>query len=319
MNVRQPAQDSSPVGFPLPSTGLDKPGLGILLMLFATLLFSVLWACVKALSEHYSIYEVTFFRNFFAMVPVILMVLARRSWRLLRVRRISGHFWRGVISTVSMTLGFLAFHLMPLADAVAISFMSPLVVTALSVPMLGERVGVHRWSAVVVGFCGVLVIVNPGVGLLNLGVGVAIAAAAIAAVATITIRQLGRQDPPLAIVFYFTLFSTLFTALPLPLLWETPSGSDWVLLLLMGTTGGVGQYFMTRAYCLAPAAVISPFNYAGLLWAALAGWLLWGDVLKPHVLVGSAIVIASGLYILYRETRKSFRRAVVTVPPKAGP
>ncbi len=204
---------------------------------------------------------------------------------------------------------------MPLADAVAISFMSPLVVTALSVPLLGERVGIHRWSAVIIGFGGVLVIVNPSRGMFTPGVSVAICGAIASALSMITIRQLNRSDPPLAIVFYFTLFATMFTALPLPFVWVTPSGSDLGLLVLMGLTGGVGQYFMTRAYGLAPAAVISPFTYSGLLWATLLGWFLWSDVPKPQVFAGAAIVIASGLYILYRETSKKVRAAAESLTP----
>jgi len=305
-------------GLPAPYTaGRDQPGLGILMSLAATMLFSILWSCVKDLSERYPVYEVTFFRNFFAIIPVAIMLAPRRSWGMLRVRRVSGHIWRAVISVVGMVLGFLSYHLMPLADAVAISFMSPLVVTALSVPLLGERVGIHRWSAVIIGFAGVLVIVNPSRGMFTPGVVVAICGAIASAVAAITIRQLNRTDPPLTIVFYFTVFSTVLTALPLPFLWIMPSGSDWGLLVLMGLTGGVGQYLMTRAFGLAPAAVISPFNYSGLLWATLMGWFLWNDVPQTHVFVGAAVVIASGIYILLRETRKQALR--LTPPSRSDP
>lgn len=296
------------------AAGRDRPMLGILMSLAATMLFSVLWCCVKELSERYSVYEVTFFRNFFAIFPVALMFAPGRRWGLLRVRRISGHVWRGAIGVVGMVLGFLSYHLMPLADAVAISFMSPLVVTALSVPLLGEKVGIHRWSAVIIGFGGVLIIVNPSSNMFTPGVTVAICGAIASALSMITIRQLNRSDSPLAIVFYFTVFSTLFTALPLPFLWVTPDVSDWGLLLLMGLTGGVGQYFMTRAYGLAPAAVISPFNYSGLLWATVLGWFLWSDIPQAQVFVGAAIVIASGLYILFRETRKKARAALPLTP-----
>jgi drug/metabolite transporter (DMT)-like permease len=297
--------------------GLDRPGRGILLSLASTLLFSILWCCVKDLSERYSIYEVAFFRSSLAMIPIAVLLAPRRSWGMLRVRRMSGHLWRAGLGVIGMVFGFLSYHLMPLADAVAISFMSPLVVTALSVPLLGERVGIQRWSAVIIGFGGVLIIVNPSRGMFTPGVTVAICGAVASALSMITIRQLNRSDPPLAIVFYFTLFTTLFTAVPLPFVWVSPSGSDWGLLVLMGLTGGVGQYFMTRAYGLAPAAVISPFTYSGLLWATVLGWFLWSDVPKPHVFAGAAVVIASGLYILYRETRKKAGRAVPSVIPPA--
>ena len=315
MTAKPPVPDLPPVRSAPYVAGLDRPGHGILLSLTSTLLFSILWCCVKDLSERYSIYEVTFFRNLLAIVPIAVMLAPRRSWGMLRVRRISGHLWRAVLGVIGMVFGFLSYHLMPLADAVAISFMSPLVVTALSVPLLGERVGIQRWSAVIIGFGGVLIIVNPSRGMFTPGVTVAICGAIASAVAMITIRQLNRTDPPLAIVFYFTVFSTLFTALPLPFVWVSPSGSDWGLLALMGLTGGIGQYLMTRAYGLAPAAVISPFSYSGLLWATVLGWLLWSDVPKPQVFAGAAVVIASGLYILYRETRKKVRGAAPSVTP----
>jgi drug/metabolite transporter (DMT)-like permease len=136
---------------------------------------------------------------------------------------------------------------MPLADAVAISFASPLVVTALSMPMLGERVGLYRWSAVIIGFVGVLVIVNPGGDMVNLGAVVAVVAAFVGGLVSITLRQLNRIDAPVTIVFYFILFSSLFTSLPLPFFWVAPTAQDWGLAVLLGLCGGCAQYFMTRA------------------------------------------------------------------------
>ena len=292
----------------------DNTRLGIGMMVMSTILFAVLWAFVKALSERYPVFEVTFFRNLFALVPVVGLV-TRNGWRkTLRVSRLSGHVWRSVVGVGAMTLSFLSYHLLPLADAVAISFAIPLMVTALSVPILGERVGIYRWSAVIVGFGGVLVIVEPGSGVLTAGAMVAAAAACCGAFTTLTVRQLSRTDHSLTIVFLFTVFSSVITALPLPFIWQTPTLPDWGLLLAMGLVAGTGQVFMTRALALAPAAVVSPFNYAGLIWATLLGWLVWGDVPSPHVFFGAVIVIASGLFILYRETR---RRSEVrpVVPP----
>lgn len=275
------------------------------MVVISTMLFSVLWCFVKALSERYPVAEVTFFRNFFGLVPVVLLVMANGGRRLLQLHRPAGHVWRSVIGVAGMALGFYSYHLMHLADAVAISFTAPLLVTALSVPLLGERVGIHRWSAVIVGFGGVLVIVQPGSGMFDLGALVAFGAAFAGALAMVTIRQLNRTDGPITIVFYFTLFSTLFTALPLPFVWVTPDLSDWGLLVLMGLSGGSGQYFMTRAFALAPAAVISPFNYVSLIWATVEAWFLWNEVPMLHVFIGAGIVITSGLYILYREIHKA--------------
>jgi drug/metabolite transporter (DMT)-like permease len=294
---------------PLPSLAArDNPKAGICLIIVSTVLFSILWSLVKALSERYPIDEVTFFRSALAFIPVGLLVAMNGGWPLLRTQKLASHLWRSTIGVISMTLGFFSYHLMPLADAVSLSFTSPLLITALSAPMLGEKVGIHRWSAVIVGFFGVLLIVKPSGEMFNLGAVTALGAAIASAFAMVTIRQLNRTDKPLTIVFYFTLFSTLYTAIPLPFVWVTPTWQDWGLLMAMGLTGGTGQYFMTRAYGQASAAVISPFNYISLLWSAVFGWVLWSDLPAPHVFAGSAVVIASGLYILYREVRKGRTR-----------
>lgn len=278
------------------------------MMVGATLLFSVLWVIVKKLGETYSIWEVSFFRNVFALVPAVTMVLRGHHLRELRVRRPLGHVWRGFIGVTGMVLGFTSYHYMPLADAVAISFMSPLLITALAGPLLGEKVGSFRWSVVVGGFVGVLIIVQPGSGMLQMGAIIAICAALSGAVSAVTIRQLNKSDSSIAIVFYFTLFSTLMTAVPLPFVWQTPHGWEWGLAIAAGLLGGVGQYLMTQAYALAPAAVVGPFNYAGLIWATVFGWLIWGDVPAWHVAIGAVVVISSGLVLLYRETRRRAAR-----------
>ncbi len=291
---------------PVPDDDVKK---GIAMIVISTVLFAALWVLVKLLSNRYSVYEISFFRNFFALIPACLMLYRHGDFNVLKVARISGHVWRAVLGVVSMMLGFASYTMMPLANAVAISFMSPLVITALSVPLLGEKVGIHRWAAVVVGFVGVLVIVNPGEGFLNQGALVAIGAAVVSSLAMITIRQLNKTDHPVAIVFYFTLFASLFTALPLPFVWVTPVDlHDWMLMLGMGIAGGAGQHFMTRAFGLAPASVISPFNYISLLWSTFAGWLVWGDVPLANVFLGATVVVASGLFILYRESRKGIVR-----------
>jgi drug/metabolite transporter (DMT)-like permease len=283
------------------------------LIILSTVLFSILWSLVKSLSARYPVTEVGFFRSALALIPVCVMIATKGGLPLLYTHKISRHVWRAVIGVTSMMLGFLSYHLMPLADAVALGFTSPLLITALSVPVLGEKVGIHRWSAVIVGFFGVLLIIQPGGAMFNLGAVTALAGAVVAAFSTVTVRQLNMTDRPMTIVFYFTLFSALLLAIPLPFIWVTPTLEDWGLLILLGLTGGIGQYFMTGAYGLASVAVISPFNYVSLLWAALFGWAIWGDVPALHVFIGSAVVIASGLYILFREVRKS-RAAAPPVP-----
>lgn len=297
----------------------DRVRGGIVSMLVAVLFFAVMNALAKLLAEDYPVAEVAFFRNAFALIPAIAMLALGGGREALRTKHLFGHFWRAVIGLTSMLLLFLSYHLMPLADAVALSFSSPLFLTLLSVPILGERVGPYRWSAVAVGFVGVLIIVQPGSAMLNTGALVGVAAAVAYSFAMIAIRQLGRTEAPVTTVFYFTAFATLLTALALPFTWVTPSPYGFGLMALMGLVGGGAQYFLTRAYADAPTAVVSPFSYVGILWATLFGWLLWDDRPGVPVLVGAAIVIASGLMILYRETRRradAARPAVQTGPAR---
>jgi drug/metabolite transporter (DMT)-like permease len=282
----------------------DNPKLGLCLVIVSTVLLSIVWALAKVLSAYYPIEEISFFRSALAFVPVGIMVAANGGRPLLRTRRLAGHIWRSVIGVTSMVLGFVSYHLMPLADAVALSFTAPLLVTALSVPLLGEKVGLRRWSAVLVGFLGVLLILQPDGALLNLGALAALGGAVGTALVMVTIRQLNRTEQPTTIVFYYTLFSTLLTALPLPVVWVTPTWPDAVLLMATGLVGGTSQYFMTRALSLTGAAVIGPFNYVSLLWAALFGWVIWGDIPAAHVFAGSAVVVASGVFIFYCEVGK---------------
>lgn len=282
----------------------DSVPLGIAFMLGSVILFMVLNATVKALGEGYPVDQIVFFRNAGALLPVGLVVLtAPGGWRALRTERPWGHLWRAVIGLSTMGLLFWSYTLLPLAEATALNFTSPIFATALSVPLLGERVGVHRWSAVMFGFVGVVIIVDPGADMLRVGTLLALAAAFGQALAVSTIRQLSRTEPANTIVFYFTLLTTLFSAPTLPFSW-TPIGSwrDFAVFAAAGLSGGVAQLLMTRAYSLASTPVLAPFNYVSIALAAFAGWLFWGEIPGLHTIVGSCLVIASGIYILYRET-----------------
>ncbi|MEI6557855.1 MAG: DMT family transporter [Rhodospirillaceae bacterium] len=284
--------------------GADRVGLGIAYMMGGVLALAVLNVWVKLLSARYPILEIAFFRSAFALGPAALVVWLGGGRGRLRTRRFGSHLLRASVGLGAMLLMFWSYHLLPLADAVAIGFSAPLFLTALSVPLLGERVGLARWGAVLVGFAGVLVMARPGSARLDLGTLVALGAALGYALAVIAVRQLGRTEHPDTIVFYFTLNTGVLSALALPLVWTPPNLEDFGLLALTGLLGGIVQYCATHAFTLAPAAVIGPFNYSAILWATIFGWLIWGDLPDQQVILGAAVVIASGLFILYRETRR---------------
>lgn len=282
----------------------DNTLLGIAMMLGSVLLFTILNSLVKLLGDGYPVNQIVFFRNAFALIPVAGMVAAQGGIATLRTGRPMGHVWRGVVGLATMVMLFWSFTLLPLADAVALNFTSPLLTTALSVPLLGEHVGVHRWSAVAIGFVGVVIMAHPGGELPLFGSMVALIAALGQALAVTTVRQLSRTEPANAIVFYFTLMTTLVSALSLPFSWvPVQSWRDFALFLACGLVGGSAQLLMTRAYSMAPSAVVAPFNYTSILLAAAIGWMLWSEVPTTYTVIGATLVVASGLYILYRETR----------------
>nr|WP_247886971.1 DMT family transporter [Azospirillum sp. SYSU D00513] len=287
------------------------------MMLGSVFFLSIMNALVKIVAEHHPVNQVAFFRSAFALIPALIAIRLHGSWAELRTDHPLGHVKRSAMGLMSMLLVFLSFSLLPLGEAVAMTFSAPLFLTALSVPLLGEKVGLHRWSAVLVGFAGVLVMVRPDGEIVNLGALAALGAALTQAFAMIAIRQMSRTEAPNTIVFHFTAICTLVTALTLPFGWVTPTPADLALLVTTGLVGGCAQLCLTRAYSLAPAAAVAPFTYVSLLWAVLFGWFLWQEVPTVHMMAGAALVSASGLYILYREARRGRSKPVTGTPPGA--
>ncbi len=276
--------------------------LGIGYMVFAVSCFGIMDALVKWLTAGYPTLQIMFFRSLCAFPPILAMVLRGGGLGLLRTRRLVAHGLRSAFGLAAMFGFFFSYSFMPLADVTAISFSGPIFIAFLSIWLLREKVGVHRWSAIVVGFVGMLVIIRPGAGMLQSGALVVVLATLLYALAMIQIRKLSDTEPATAIAFYFTAFCTLATGLALPFVWVTPALRDLPLLIGVGLLGGTAQLFMTRAYGLAPASVAAPFDYTHLLWSVLFGWYLWGDFPDAQTWIGCVIVVASGLYILYRET-----------------
>jgi len=288
-----------------PATASTVPR-GIASMLLAVAIFSCMDGLIKWLSATYPTIEIVFFRSAFAFLP-LLPALLRGGRAALRTRRPFVQAGRAAIGLVSMAAFFYCFRQMPLADVFGIAFSAPIFVTAFSVPLLGERVGIRRWSAVVVGFLGVLVMVRPDSGLFASASWVALFATVLYALGQIFVRDLTRTETTTCIVFYVTLTTTLVSATAMPFVWVMPGLGDAALLAAVGILGGLAQLAFTRAFRLAPAAVVSPFDYTGLLYAGVIGYSVWGDVPTLTFLVGAAIVMASGLYILHRETRLARR------------
>jgi drug/metabolite transporter (DMT)-like permease len=193
---------------------------------------------------------------------------------------------------------------MPLTEATALSFSAPLFMTALSALILHEKVGRHRWAAVAVGFVGVLIMIRPDPAhMATIGAIYALVGALGSAGAMIAIRQISQTEPGPRIVFYFTLAGAVVGLASLPFGWVMPDPLTLTLLILAGVVGGVGQLLLTQAIRLAPVGAVAPFDYTQLVWASLIAYAAWGETPRPATLIGAAVVAASGLYIVYRETR----------------
>ncbi|HEX6980678.1 MAG TPA: DMT family transporter, partial [Alphaproteobacteria bacterium] len=284
---------------------------GIVYVLLAVFTFSAVNALIKWLSAVYPVTELVFFRSLFALAPTFVLVATHGAISQMRTRRFGEHLARAIIQFLSMMSIFTAFSMMPLADAIAITFAAPLFMTVLSIPLLGERVGIHRWGAVVVGFAGVLLMVQPGPGVLESGAVFALMNAFLSASVTIALRRMSVTESSTTLVFYQIVIPAGLSTLLLPFGWVTPTWTDAGVMALSGILAGVGQYWWTQAFRLAPASVAAPFSYTSMIWAVAFGYLIWGDVPTLLLFAGALIVTASGLYILYRETVRHAER-----PPK---
>jgi drug/metabolite transporter (DMT)-like permease len=293
-----------------------RPLLGIGLRVGAMGCMALLSALVKWCGDRGApVFEIIFFRNAFAFIPLGLYIGRTTGLEVLRTNRPLGHLTRATVGLGAMVCSFSALQHLALTDATALQFASPLFMTALSALLLAEPVGRHRWAAVIVGFLGVIVMARPAPGQMNaVGVTLGLLGALGAAGAMVAIRQIANTERGPTIVFYFTLGGTVLGLCGTLLTgWRVPDPETLGLLVMAGLVGGVGQLLLTEALRNAPVALIAPFDYTQLLWAALLGLAIWGERPRPATLAGAAIVAASGIYIMHRELRRLRR------PPVARP
>jgi drug/metabolite transporter (DMT)-like permease len=289
--------------------------LGIALRIGAATSFAFMAAMIKLGYEAgVSTPELAFYRFGFGLPPLLIWIALSRNFGAWRTDRPGAHLLRAAIGLTTMVLAFNALSYLPLAEATAISFVAPLFAVMLSALILREDVGLHRWSAVALGFGGVLIVMRPGGSELPaIGLGIALVAALGVGCVNITIRQIGRTEGPQTTVLWFTVTSMLAIGLLMPFYAQSHDVRTWMVLAALGTFGGLGQLFLTASLRYAPVPVIVPFDYTQLLWAVLLGWLIWDMHAPASTWAGAAVIIASGLYTVYREHRLGRDR------PKAAP
>jgi drug/metabolite transporter (DMT)-like permease len=293
---------------PAAPTATDATSVrGILLMLTAGLSFVLMDATAKHLSQTYPVVQVVWARYLFHMLTLPLFFGGLRWGSVVRTPRLGLQLLRSLLLLGSTFFFFLAVKHIPLATATAIGFVGPLLVTALSVPLLGETVGPRRWAAVLLGFTGVLVIIRPGLGGMPGGMHWAMALPLLVAVCfalyQISTRILSRTDGWMTTLFYSATVGLVVMTALVPFHWRTPDLEGWAWMALIGLIGGFGHLMMIKAFAAAPASTLAPFTYLQLVWSTAIGLLIFGDFPDGWTLLGAAIIAASGLYILYRERR----------------
>jgi drug/metabolite transporter (DMT)-like permease len=291
---------------------MSPTATGILLKLVSTVAFAIMLTLIKLATSRVPAGEALFFRSFFGIIPVLVYLVSLGDFPAsLRTRRPLGHVRRSVVGTVSMFCWFMAVSYLPLPDATAISYSGPLFGVCLAALVLHERVRIFRWAAVGIGFVGVLIVLSEQInglgdalqGTRAIGAALALASAVLGAVAAVTIRELTATENTGAIVFYFLASGSVFSFVTLPFGWVVPTPTDAAMLVVAGLFGGVGQVLMTQSYRFAEASVIAPFDYINMLWIVILSYLVFGDVPTAAVLAGSAVVIASGVFVVWRERR----------------
>jgi drug/metabolite transporter (DMT)-like permease len=291
-------------------TGLSDSRRGILWMLFTTLAFVAMAATAKYLSQTYPVPQIVWARYTFH--AVVLMVLFRRRLPgLMRTQRLGLQITRSSFLVCATVLAFFALRVMPLADAVAIWSITPILVTALSVPLLGEQVGPGRWAGVVAGFAGALIIIRPGFGVMQIAALLPVGAAVSLAFYHLATRALAGTDKPLTTIVYTVSVGLVVATGAIPFYWVTPDAPAWTLMVGLGLLGVIAHFSLIKSFEVATAATVIPYTYANLIWATVFGLVIFGDLPDLATVTGAGVIVASGLYIFHRERQ---RRPPAKVP-----
>jgi drug/metabolite transporter (DMT)-like permease len=306
-----------------------SPLIGIGLKILSVAIFVGMSSFIKA-SGQLPAGQIVFFRSFFAILPILAFLAYQRELRTALVtNRPLNHIARGVVGVSSMMLGFFALTRLPLPEAITLNYAQPLLVVVFSALFLGEQIRFYRWSAVIVGLLGVFIISWPKLTLLDspggisnqeaVGVAAALVAAGISAVALLLVRNLVRTEKTATIVLWFSLTASVAGLITLPFGWQALTAEQAAFLIAAGFCGGVAQILMTEAYRHAEASTVAPFEYTSMILGIIVGYLAFGDVPTFHMLVGGAIVVAAGIFIIWRERQLGLKRgAARKVTPPQG-
>ncbi len=287
----------------------DRPMLGIALMLATMAVFACLDATAKYLTDSLPVVQIVWARYVFHALLLTAAIPFLGGIGRVRTGRPWLQIGRSILLLFATVFFFTSLKYLQLPEATAIAFVSPLIVTVLSIPFLGERVGLRRWAAVAVGFLGVLVITRPGTGVMHWAAVLPLGMAFCYALYQLATRGLSATDHPITTLFYTALVGAGATSLAVPFFWSPPSAGEWMLMVLLGVFGGAGHLMLIQAFRFAEASVLAPFNYASIITSTIAGYVVFRQLPDAWTFAGAAIVIASGLYVFRRERRLALSSA----------
>lgn len=294
-------------------SAIPAPVRGALWMLFSACCFAGVATSVHTLAGTVHPFEIAFFRTFFLFI-FLSPLLWRSGWSVVRTRHLKLHIFRSLISVAAMMAWFSALGMMPIAEVTALTFTAPLFTTVGAAVILREDVGIRRWGAVVVGFAGTLVILRPGGEVLAPGAIIALLAALFMAAVPLTMKVLSRNDPPTTVVLLVAMLSTPLSLVPALFVWTMPPLAAWPWLVMAGLFASGIQWGMAKAYDVADVTAVLPFDFSRLIFVALAGYLMFGEVLDIWTGLGATIIFSATLYTVRREARLA-RRAKAPLSP----
>ncbi|WP_165136594.1 DMT family transporter [Rhizobium rhizoryzae] len=306
------------------SSEAPDPLRGILMKLLSVMAFLGMQTFIKAAGAGIPAGQITFYRSFFALIPIFVYLAMRKELAsAFRTSSFTGHLKRGTLGMIAMVMGFFGLIHLPLPDAIAIGYASPLMAVIFAALILKEKVRIYRWTAVAIGILGVLIISWPKLTMFEQGgMGANEATGAIAVLlsavigglAMVQTRQLVKTEKTFTIVLYFSLLSAAFSLISLPFGWNGLSWETKLILICAGICGGLGQIFLTQSYRLADVSTVAPFDYSSIIFGIAIAYVLFGDVPTWQMLLGTAITVSAGIFIIYREhqlglERKAARKA----------
>lgn len=286
----------------LPTFGRsDRPALGIVLMLSTMTMFSCLDATAKYLTGSMHVVQILWGRYFFHALVLIVALPFLGGHRRLRTGRPYLQVGRSVLLLGATAFFFTSLRYLQLAEAASIGFVSPLIVTVLSVPILGERVGLRRWAGVAAGFLGVLIITRPGSGVMHWAAALPLGMACCYSMYQIATRGLSGTDHPITTLFYTAVVGAGVMSVLVPFVWVSPSSAAWLLMVSLGLFGGLGHFMLIQAYRFAEASMLAPFSYSTIITSTAAGYVVFRQLPDAWTFIGAGVVVLSGLYLFQRE------------------